>query len=167
MKLDAKTAVIVVLSLLVLFLGFEFYKSKTDATLSGVRAAASDVEGALSVGVTFVQFGEKLQKLAAEILIARDKGASRTKVEQYEKALQIYKDSYALWDDKIQHHQYYENNAEYSPVLSDIAKRYGVTVTTTPEPGSSIIFDFNKERDYNNANQMLWKKAGETVDAAK
>ncbi len=125
MKLGAEPAVTIVLSLLVLFFGFEFYESRTAATLSGVHSAASDIEGAWSVGVSFIQYGEKLQKLAAEILIANDKGASQTKIEQYEKALQIYNDSYALWGDKIQHHQYYEDNAEYSPVLSEIAKRCG------------------------------------------
>lgn len=159
-QLDVKTAVIAGLSLVILFFGFELYKSKTDAALAGVHTAASDIEGALSVGVTFVQFGEKLQKLAAEVLIARDKGASAKKLEQYENALRIYKDSYALWADKIQYPFYYEWGDQHSPLLSDLAARYSVTITNTPS-------QYDKTRSYNEVNQTLWRKAGELVDAAK
>jgi hypothetical protein len=161
MKPDTKTVVIAAQSLLICFLGFEFYQSRNDRDLKAVHSAASDIQGALSVGVTFGQFGEKLQKLAAEILMARDKGATPKKLEQYEEALQIYKDSYALWEDKIQHPFYYDQwGDQHSPVLSELAERYRVTIPTTPS-------QYDKAKAYNDVSQTLWKKAEELADAAK
>lgn len=70
------------------------------AALARLDEAHKALQAAVQVGVTYVRFGELLQALAAEVLVAADKVTSeqgRERLTGYARAIEIYKDSMTLW----------------------------------------------------------------------
>ena len=74
-----------------------------ESRLDGVNRAATEVQGATVVGVSYQDFSGKVQKLAAEILLARDKfsGSSNRSLANYSAVTEAYSQSLSLWGTAI------------------------------------------------------------------
>ena len=72
----------------------------TQATFEPVYRASKVIQGATGPGLTYAEFGELLQALSAEIMIAKDhpmNDLDRKLIALYEEALTTYKFSETLW----------------------------------------------------------------------
>lgn len=65
------------------------------------RKAAADLEGSAAAGMTYIDFGQKLQALGSAIALAKREGATENALRPYTGAFEIYKDSLDLWELKI------------------------------------------------------------------
>lgn len=76
-----------------------------------LHRSAKAIEGVVAVGVNLPKFQELLQNMATEIAIVTDKAMNEKEKELlliYAKALEIYKDSEAIWSEKIEHASKYD-----------------------------------------------------------
>lgn len=72
-----------------------------------LHRAAKTIQGSISVGVTYIQFNELLQKFATEISMAQDITKSELEKKmllEYGKLLKIYRDSREVWKLKSKMH---------------------------------------------------------------
>lgn len=160
-----------------------------------VHVAATELRSALSVGVTYSEFGAKLQKLASETELASENGLGQDKIALCRDALETYKDSYDLWSDKIQNPKLYdtvEQSGELSFKLRELINKYQVRVIplfqkqkvyhfldkATVEllhkedkenPERARIRDgyFDLDRTYDVVLQEIWRRAGAKLDATE
>jgi len=65
------------------------------------RKAAADLEGSAAAGMSYNDFGQKLQALGAAISLARRDGASARALLPYQNAFDIYVHGMELWKLKI------------------------------------------------------------------
>ena len=121
---------------------------KLDTTkFDGVNRASKKVEASMNIGISYQQFGELLQNLATEILIARDKiSTDREKaiLGRYSEALDIYKDSHLLWKYKIEDHAKGDVFAlfdviEVRPDMIPIISKYNLSEKKYTDPVFSTI----------------------------
>lgn len=120
--------------------------------------AARAVEGAIVVGVTQTQFGEHLQRLSTEVLVATDRSSSVSEIEMvnaYRDLLATYMDSATLWKHRGEYGWYLFEGGSTAAVCLPIADKYGI------EP--------IKERDHHDlpasAVQDVWEVASQKAEA--
>lgn len=114
----------------------------------GVYRATKSVEGATTVGVNYRRFGELLQALATELVIAGDKVTEHDEkmlLALYANAAQIYVDSHTLWK-----HKNVEGFIFVDGEVRQIAEEYGLP-TESAGRGEYVV----SERSI----QLLWTKA--------
>ncbi len=75
--------------------------SACGSRVEGPRRAAAELDGATAAGVTYLEFGSKLQALGGAIVLARQEGATEGELRPYVESFETYKDSAALWKMKI------------------------------------------------------------------
>lgn len=73
-----------------------------DPALVSLRKAQADLEGAVNVGVNYADFGHNLQALSSAVIVARQSGIAPTLIGPYDRALEMYRDSYQLWQLKFE-----------------------------------------------------------------
>ena len=158
---NAKNGLIFVLSVTVVILAVWLYRihPSVNPKVEVLSTAAADIEGSLGVGMTFAQFGEKLQRLASATVVAKNNGVDIALLQPYVDALAIYKDSYDLWSSHVQHPRF-DSFGGHSYVVGDLAKKYAV-------PISSTFSYYDQEQSYNLLLQALWRKAGDRLPNAK
>src|ERR1700722_16363988 len=72
-----------------------------DHRLDGIRQAEADIQGALAVGISYLDLQHKLQALAAAVVLADQSGVSVSELANHRKAIETYMDSVTLWKLKI------------------------------------------------------------------
>jgi hypothetical protein len=73
----------------------------SNAGLKDVRAAALDLQGALSVGINYVDYSRKVQALSVAVLLAETDGCDEHKLKPYRASLEAYTDALGWWGDHI------------------------------------------------------------------
>lgn len=129
------------------------------AQLEGVRVAAAGVEASLQVGVNYHDFGVQLQKLGAEILLAREKGANKKAVAKFSEGFDLYKASYDLWSDKIRLPSKY--CCYGSTYVRSVLKRYSEEYKIPMPPYGS------DPQQHQMVMQGLWERASSKLKEAK
>lgn len=132
------------------------------ATYEPLYRAGRAIEGAISVGVSYVEFGNLLRTFSTELLIATDKAKSKADkdmVAAYGDLLLTYKESATLWKAQIDSSKYewlrgrIPVNAEIGPIVA----KYNLT-TTSVSPSFS---DSNVTTISGDSMQRLWEVASE------
>jgi hypothetical protein len=111
--------------------------------LAQVDRSHKILQGAVQVGVTYVRFGELLQALAGERLVAKEKVTSTqglTRIEAYARAIDFYRDGMTLWHARI--------DRDYFDSAVPILKQHGFSTDAT---GSNYTLGA--------ARKILWAKA--------
>ena len=130
-----------------------------------VDAAVTDIAGAISVGVNYYQFSDKVQRLSTAILIAGQAGADPRRLRSYSNALAIYKDSLELWSDKVQQPDRYSldiwGGRTEPVVLGQMMREYNVA--HPPHDSLSNEPSFNCDRTM----KIMWLQAGINVAMAR
>lgn len=128
------------------------------AKFEGLYRAGKTVDAAVGVSVTLPKFRELVQAFATELSIAKDRASvaeERRLVDLYADALNVYRDSLALWDAQIdQHSKIADFNAGllcYGDV-QEIAARYGLPCVEYGPDGMKVV--------PNESQQYLWSVAG-------
>ena len=164
----------------------ELYLAKTSAPISclcllaliaccsrveGLRRAAADLEGSAAVGMDYMDLGQKLQNLGTAIVLAKDQGASAGELEPYVRAFDMYKDSYDLWELKI------ECPAEFGGIngrdcswagrkIDELAAAYGLP-PVVQKRSTSAFTPFEERyanRDaFDRLMHIMWAKAAQTA----
>jgi hypothetical protein len=127
--------------------------------------AAKSVEGAIAVGVTYQTFGELLQSLATEVLIAGDRANSdeeKALVAAYAELLTNYKDSSTIWKHQIESSKYEwaKDQIVVGDELVPVAAKYKLPVTELTAYGAkwkALPAD---------STQRVWVVAGEQATKA-
>ena len=120
--------------------------------------AIKQIEGSVMAGVNYMKFGELLQNLATELLITKDKVKTKEErdlLELYDKVYDTYKDSYTLWNKKIDWNRVSidseRDKTEYEYLEHFFIKKYNLDVLDVYKVGKVIYFD--------SAIQKIWNYA--------
>jgi hypothetical protein len=136
--------------------------------------AARTLDAALEVGVPYVEYGQLVQRLSTEVLVASDHAMAdeeREMVKAYETALTAYKDSLSVWRAKIEapptvdgfHTSRLEGLTEGDFIVTDeiaaILSRYNI--------GARQLYKDRpwKAVNWSSATRQIWERAG--ADAKK
>lgn len=106
-----------------------------DPVLVSLQQAQADIQGAVSVGVNYLDFGHKLQGLSSAVILARRLGAAPDLVRPYEQALEMYEDGYSLWQMKIQCPSAFNDafpECSVARQVGALAAKYGVPFDPRP-----------------------------------
>ena len=118
--------------------------------------SAKSLQGGMTVGVSYMKFGELLRGLATEISIAKDKATSSNEKELvglYAEAFKTYQDSYTLWNRKKDHPDYYWNDGE----TNSLVKKYNIPIKSRGFGGVFLAPE---------ALKIIWDVAGKQLDKA-
>lgn len=133
-----------------------------------VYRAAKTIEGATGPGVTYPKFGELLQQLNTELVIARDQVKSddeKKLLAQFGEVLEAYNFSMVLWKQKLEHSRsvvpgkIFLGWMEVDPELAPNLTKYGLKPNAPDGSTSSLTID-------DDAIQRTWSKAGEALKRA-
>jgi hypothetical protein len=135
------------------------------AEVAGVYSAARAIEGALTVGVTYAEFGTMLREFSKELTVARDRlkydsGVDWTIkpiLERYGELLVMYKDSATVWGFQIQ-------DKKYASELPVIAAEYGVSSAVRKEKAGTYVKYTETVVDYDTIRQAIWERATKLQD---
>jgi hypothetical protein len=100
-----------------------------DPNLQPLRQAEADLEGAIGVGVNYLDLGHRVQNLASAVVLAKQNGTRADLVRPYENALEMYMDSLALWKLKLQCPSAFRDQfptCSVTPEIEALAARYSV-----------------------------------------
>ncbi len=129
--------------------------------LSGVYNSARAIEGALAVGVSYIELENLIRKFSTEMLLARDEAkfdpaANKDLspvLSKYADLLMMYKDSATVWGLEI--------DKKTSPDLSAIAAKYGMPSAIREEPRLIGTYKYKETTaDYEAIRQTIWDQAG-------
>lgn len=120
-----------------------------------VDTAVTDIAGAISVGVNYERFSEKVQRLSTTILTAGRIGADAHRLRLYSTALDNYKDSLDVWSAKIQY-----SDGQYTPTLPRMMQKYNVEQVANLDEHTPY---FNFDRTI----KVIWLRAGINVALAR
>jgi hypothetical protein len=134
--------------------------------------SAKTMQASLSVGLTYVKFGELKQALATEISIAADKASSEREkalVAAYADILTTLQDSAALWEKQIKDHNpelVREGELIVEGAVVPIVQKYGIP----QRPRKRTFESIGKVVRWNvagpNAMQAAWEVAGKQMARA-
>jgi hypothetical protein len=139
--------------------------------MEGLRRAAADLEGSAAAGMSYSDLGQKLQNFGSAIVLAKDQGVGADDLRPYEKAFDMYKDSYDLWKLKIDCPVEFGevNGSDCSWVgrkVDELAAEYGLP-PVVKQRSTSAFTPF--EERYANKNafdklmRIIWEKAAQTA----
>jgi hypothetical protein len=93
---------------------------EVDHRLDGIRQAEADIQGALAVGISYLDFQHKLQALASAVVLADQSGVSVSVLANHRKAIETYMDGATLWKLKIDCPDVFSGELSSCPRLSAV-----------------------------------------------
>ncbi len=124
--------------------------ARSRAQEEAAHIAATELSTALSVGVTYSDFREKLQRLSSTVKLAAENGLEKDKLSPYKRALECYQDTLDLWSDKIKNPRNYttsETLGELPHKLNELMAKYRVQVEPTYTTEAPFDYIDQKTRD--------------------
>jgi hypothetical protein len=119
--------------------------------------AGKAIEGATSVGVSYLKLGELLQGLATEVLVYKDRTNGEEEellVALHAKALQIYKDSLVVWKPKIDTGETLAPNVYGGREVSLLVDQYNLDAEANTRTPDLVII-----KDGDAALRKMWSVA--------
>jgi hypothetical protein len=195
MEIMNKWAVVLPVSLLgsvALFVGYgQVHKQQENK--NRVHVAATELRSSLVVGVNYSEFGDKLAHLYSAVTLAKENGMSLRDLAPYYDALELYKEGYDLWTNRVQYPKMYDaadqgGNLPWSlrepirkynvPVKPQFIKSHDALIFASKESNAALDKEdakdghgflhgwFDIPAAYDAVLQEIWTRAAAKLDAA-
>jgi hypothetical protein len=142
---------------------------KTDQDkFNNLNYAAKSVQGAITVGVNYVEYGALLQKYSTELLLLKNNnliGYELDSYNLYKEALEIFIDARKIWEVKIESPKYNwipKNNIFPLVGLTDIINKYGLKIDEIKDSSGKKWSTISSD-----SIQILWSKAELKISQAE